>query len=134
MGQPITVTVRPGNDPAVRILDTNRSLTSMATERYDSVEAARERGNRPPDVLARRLLEAGASHVTIYSNVVTVRASDWASLEPTAVHLVEHLMEYYGEEAGWSFAARGLEDPGPAEPSGLTVKKSASGQATITQG
>lgn len=134
MGQPITVTVRPGNDPAVRILDTNRSLTSMATERYDSVEAARERGNRPPDFLARRLLEAGASHVTIYSNVVTVQASDWSSLEATAVDLVEHLMEYYGEDAGWSFAARDLEDPGPAEPSGLTVKKSASGQATITQG
>ncbi|MFM7271195.1 MAG: hypothetical protein ACKO2C_06125 [Actinomycetes bacterium] len=133
MGQPITVTVRPGNDPEVRILETNRSLTSMATERYDSVEAAGERGNRPPDVLARRLLEAGASHVTIYSNVVTVRAGDWSVLEAKAVDLCEHLMEYYGEEAGWSPAALGV-DAVEAEPSGLTVKKSASGQATITEG
>jgi len=115
MGQPITVSIRNGNDPEVRIIETNRSLTGMAIERYASVEAARTRGRRPPDVLAERILEAGAKHVTVYGNVVTVRASDWSSLEQRAEYLVTHLFEYYGEDAGWSPSALGVEAATPAE-------------------
>jgi hypothetical protein len=113
MGQPITVTSRAGASPAVRLFDLNRSLTGMELERYSTVEEAKAKGLRPPDVLAARLLEAGALSVTIYSNAVTVEApaESWATLEPRAQYLIEHLFEYYGDDAGWSYEARGLEAP-----------------------
>jgi hypothetical protein len=109
MGQPITVTVRAGARPDIRFFDCNRSLTGMAIEVYRSADDAA--GDRPPDVLARRLLEAGATKVTVYSNVATVEAPEdaWATLEAKAVHTIEHLFEFYGDEAGWSFEARGVE-------------------------
>jgi hypothetical protein len=120
MGQPITVTMRAGASPDVRMFDLNRSLTGMEIERYGSVEQAKARGLRPPDVLAARLLEAGATRVTVYSNDVTVEApaARWAELEPRATYLIEHLFEYYGDDAGWSYEARGLEAPPPLDVSG----------------
>ena len=109
MGQPITVTVRPGARPEVRFFDCNRSLTGMQIETYRSPTDAS--GPRPPDVLARRLFDLGAQVVTVYSNVVTVEApaDRWAELEPVAVHTISHLVEFYGADAGWSFEARGVE-------------------------
>ena len=121
MGQTITATVRAGAAPGVRIFDLNRSLTGMDIERYSTVEEARAKGMRPPDVLAARLLAAGALSVSIYSNVVTVEAAEsgWTgSLEDQALFLVEHLFEYYGDDAGWSYDARGLPAPPPVD---LTV-------------
>ncbi len=117
MGQLITASSRVGASPNVRLYDLDRSLTGMETERYEAGSAT---GARPPDVLAARLLEAGATNVTIYSNSVTVEApaERWAELEPRAQHLIEHLFEYYGDEAGWSYEARGLEAPPPVD---LTV-------------
>ncbi len=110
MGQPITVTVHAGNRPDVRFFDSNRSLTGMAIEVYTGAAAEIE-GGRPPDVLAKRVLEMGATKVTIYSDVVTVEASAnaWDILEPKIVHAIEHLFEFYGADAGWSFEARGVE-------------------------
>ena len=110
MGQLITVTVRAGASPTIRFFECNRSLTSMAIEVYTADSEALT-GDRPPDVLARRLIDAGAVKVTIYSNVVTVEApvEAWADLEPKAVFTLEHLFEFYGDDAGWSFAARGVE-------------------------
>ena len=115
MGQPITVTSRMGSSPAVRLFDLNRSLTGMELERYSTVEEAQSKGMRPPDVLAQRLIEGGALSVTIYSNTVTVEAppDSWETFEPRAQHLIEHLFEYYGEDAGWSYEARGMEAPPP---------------------
>ena len=51
--------------------------------------------------------------MTIYSNVVTVEAPPeaWAELEPKVNHTIEHLFEFYGDDAGWSFEARGVEPP-----------------------
>ncbi|HUI49584.1 MAG TPA: hypothetical protein VL119_12860 [Acidimicrobiia bacterium] len=110
MGQPITVTVHVGAAPDVRFFECNRSLTGMAIEVYTAGPGSAA-GTRPPDVLARRLLEAGAAKVTIYSNVVTVEAppAAWAELEPKATFMIEHLFEFYGDDAGWSFEARGIE-------------------------
>lgn len=107
MGQEITVTVRPGASAGVRFFDCNRSLTGMAIERYASAEQARARGDRPPDVAARRLFALGATGVTVYSNVVTVEADParWRELEPKAVAAIEHLFRYYGDDAGWSPSA-----------------------------
>ncbi len=104
MGQTITVSVRTGTSPGVRFFDTNRSLTGMAIERYGSADDSRLGANRPPDVVARRMFALGATSVTVYSNVVTVEAPAalWAELEPKAVHTIEHLFQYYGDDAGWS--------------------------------
>jgi hypothetical protein len=111
MGQPITVTTRAGARPDVRFFEANRSITGMAIETYLSAGAAG--GSRPPDVLAHRLFALGATKVTIYSNVVTVEAPApaWAELEPKARFTIEHLFEFYGDDAGWSFEARGMEAP-----------------------
>jgi hypothetical protein len=115
MGQTITVSVRAGGRPEVRFFECNRSITGMAIEVY-SAEAPPE-GQRPPDVLARRLIEMGAQRVTVYSNVVTVEAPAgvWSTLEGQVVHALEHLFEFYGADAGWSFEARGVEPPAPLD-------------------
>jgi len=120
MGQTITATVRAGAAPGVRIFDLNRSLTGMEIERYTTVADAEAKGMRPPDVLAARLLADGALSVSIYSNVVTVEAAEsaWATLGDRALYLVEHLFEFYGDQAGWSYDARGLPAPPPVD---LTV-------------
>ncbi|MGO9876233.1 MAG: hypothetical protein ACLPVY_20870 [Acidimicrobiia bacterium] len=111
MGQPITVTIRAGTRPEMRFFEANRSITGMAIETYLSVDAAT--GARPPDVLARRLFELGAAKVTVYSNVATVEAptSAWPELAAKVAFTIEHLFEFYGDDAGWSFAARGMEVP-----------------------
>ena len=111
MGQPITVTMRAGTRPEVRFFEANRSITGMAIELYANRDAAV--GDRPPDVLARRLFDLGATKVTVYSNVVTVEApaSAWPDLEPKITFTIEHLFEFYGNDAGWSFEARGMEAP-----------------------
>jgi len=117
MGQTITATSRPGASPAVRLFDLNRSLTGMEIERYSTVEEAEAQGMRPPDVLAARLISEGALSVTIYSNCVTVEApaDGWPQFEPRVLYLIEHLFEYYGDAAGWSYEARGLEAPPPVD-------------------
>jgi hypothetical protein len=113
MGQTITMTSREGSRPEVRFFDTNRSLTGMAIEHYASPEEVH--WQRPPDVLAQRLFELGATAVTIYSNVVTVEApvSAWPDLESRIGHIIEHLFNYYGDDAGWSPGALGVK-PSPA--------------------
>src|SRR3982074_833918 len=104
MGQFITVTVRPGTSSSVRIFDLNRSLTGMAIERYPSIDDVKDGGDRPPDVLARRLFDLGATAVTVYSSAVAVTAppEQWDELEPKMVETIEHLFGYYGDDAGWS--------------------------------
>ena len=111
MGQPITVTTRAGARADVRFFEANRSITGMAIELYASADEAV--GDRPPDVLAKRLFDLGATKVTVYSNVVTVEApaSAWPDLEPKVTFTIEHLFEFYGSDAGWSFEARGMEAP-----------------------
>lgn len=80
MGQLIRVTERPGTKPGTAVFDLNRSLTGMGHERYRS--AADAVGDRPCDVLARRLFERpGVRSVHIYSNVVTVEmGSGWSTV------------------------------------------------------
>jgi hypothetical protein len=115
MGQTITVTSREGSRPEVRFFDTNRSLTGMAIEHYAS--PADVHWKRPPDVLAQRLFDLGATAVTIYSNVVTVEApiGVWPELEARIGHIITHLFNYYGDDAGWSPEALAAE-PAPEAP------------------
>ena len=105
MGQTITVSATPGARPGIRMFSFNRSITGMAIERYPSVAAAG--GTRPPDVLAKRLFELGASNVTVYSNTVAVEADPaaWGALEAKVCETIEHLFNFYGDGAGWSVEA-----------------------------
>jgi hypothetical protein len=121
MGQQISVTVRAGASPSVRIFELNRSLTGMAIERYAAGDEIRRA--RPPDVLARRVLALGAESITVSSSMVTVAApaDQWGALEPKVVDAIEHLFGYYGESAGWSpdaLRAVGVEPMPAPEPAG----------------
>ena len=95
MGQPITVTVRPGVRSDVRHFEINRSLTGMQTQRYRSAEPVT--GTKPPDELARRLFALGVSAVTIYSSVITVvaPADAWTALQPKVEDTIANLFIYY---------------------------------------
>lgn len=66
------------SDPGVVRFELNRSLTGMGHEHYE--KGAEIAGDRPPDVLARRIFEGGGvEHVHIYSNVVTIKLEPGAS-------------------------------------------------------
>jgi hypothetical protein len=95
MGQPITAVQKPTPQPDVVRFELNRSLTGMGHERYRSL--ADVKGDRPPDRLARALLEQpGVAAVHIYSNVVTVDLagrSDGDGLR----ELIEGLFIHYRE-------------------------------------
>jgi scaffold Nfu/NifU family protein len=113
MGQPITVTARPGVRPEVMNFALNRSLTGMEIERYPSSQPVT--GQRPPDELARRLFDLGVTGVTIYSSVVTVTApaERWAELQGKVAETIENLFIYYREGQAPSPAA--LAEASPSE-------------------
>ncbi len=108
MGQSITVTSRSGANPNTRFFELNRSITGMDIERY----AVRppDSALRPPDVVAARLFDLGATSATVYSSMVGAEApvDAWPTLEPEVIATLEHLFNFYGDAAGWSFEARGL--------------------------
>lgn len=121
MGQEITVTTRAGASPSVMLFDCNRSITGMAIETYADLDETV--GGRPPDVLARRLFDLGATKVTVYSNSVTVEApeSSWSALAAQVEATIRDLFGYYGPGAGWSpdnLRAIGVEPVLPPEPAG----------------
>ena len=99
MGQPITVTSRPGIRPEVMHFELNRSLTGMQTDRYASVEDAT--GTKPPDELARRLFALGVTGVTVYSSSVTVTApaEQWDELRPKVEDTIVNLFIHYRDGA-----------------------------------
>jgi hypothetical protein len=95
MGQPITVTQKPTAQPGVVRFEINRSLTGMGHERYRS--AAEATGDRPPDVLARRLFEhGGVDAVHVFSNVITVDLAKGAS-GADLLDVVQGLFIHYTE-------------------------------------
>ncbi len=75
MGQPVSVIEKTTGRAGVMRFETNRNFTGMGHERY-TVEAPII-GDRPPDVLARRLFErGGVSSVHVYGGVVTIVLSE----------------------------------------------------------
>lgn len=136
MGLPITVQVRRGASPTARFFDLNRSLTGMGVERYASEADTREKGDRPPDLLARRLFGLGVDGVTVYANVVTVEApaARWDELEGPVSATIEHLLEYHGDDAGWWWEARGLPVPVPPAPPEFTASATAPAAEASTAG
>jgi hypothetical protein len=93
MGQPVAVAEQPMSEPGVVRFELNRSLTGMGHEAYFSGKEVA--GERPPDVLARRLLERGGiSSVHIYSNVVTIKLEPGASSDGLR-DIIEKLYIHY---------------------------------------
>jgi hypothetical protein len=71
MGQLVAVTEQPASTRGQVRFELNRSLTGMGHEYYSS--PAEAGGNRPADVLARRLFDTGeVDSVHVYSNIVTI--------------------------------------------------------------
>ena len=130
MGQPITVTVRPGVRSDVRHFELNRSLTGMQTDRYRAGQDIA--GTKPPDELARRLFDLGVSAVTIYSSVVTVvaPAEQWSSLEAKVQDTIVNLFIFYRD--GQLPAAPAPAEGAPPVEAGEagTAEASPGGEAT----
>lgn len=96
MGQPIVVVEKPSTaNPGVVRFETNRALTGMGHERYQSRDDAT--GNRPPDELARRLFDRGGiTRVHINSNVITVDLVKGHTADGL-LQLIEDLYRFYRE-------------------------------------
>jgi len=93
MGQPITLIEKPSNVPGTVRFEINRNLTGMGHERY--LAGQEVLGERPPDVLARRLLERGGiDAVHIYNNVITVDLDEHRDHSGLR-ELIEELYIYY---------------------------------------
>lgn len=93
MGQPVAAVEKPMSEPDVVRFELNRSLTGMGHERYRKGEEIV--GERPPDVLARRIFEnGGVEHVHIYSNIVTIKLEPGAS-PAGLLDIIEKLYIHY---------------------------------------
>ena len=95
MGQPITVVEKRSHRPGVVRFEINRPLTGMGHERYLAGQPIE--GNRPPDELARRLLERGGIEaVHIYDNMITVDLEK-GSTDDGLIDVIRDLFRFYGE-------------------------------------
>lgn len=93
MGQPVTVVQKSSTKPWIVRFEINRSLTGMGHEKYRSIEEAQ--GDRPPDVLARRLFERGGIiSVHVYSNTITVELAHGVSSDGLR-EMIEQLFIHY---------------------------------------
>jgi hypothetical protein len=93
MGQSITVTEQPTGRVGMARFEVNRPLTGMGHERYLSVDDCT--GERPPDVLARRLIErGGVKAVHIHGNQVTVELEPFGSSDGL-IEIVRGLFTHY---------------------------------------
>jgi hypothetical protein len=92
VGQPVTVIEKPSGTPRVIRYETNRVLSGMGHERYSADRPVE--GQRPPDVLARRLFErGGVAAVHVNSNIITVQldTDDASGIKK----IIEDLYIYY---------------------------------------
>lgn len=95
MGQPIVVVQKPSSTKRVLRFEINRSLTGMGHEPYASAAAAK--GDRPPDIVARRLFEhGGVKAVHVFSNMITVELVGSGTGEGLR-ELIEQLFIHYRE-------------------------------------
>lgn len=111
MGQSIVVTEKPSSNRGVVRFETNRMLTGTGHERY--VSGQEVWGHRPPDELARRLLECeNVAGLHVHGNMVTVdlnKGYDSSGI----VDVIENLYRYYPdiEASAEAPAEDPVEDP-----------------------
>src|SRR3954469_2898090 len=95
MGQPITVVEKHSHRPGVLRFEINRPLSGMGHERYLAGKVIE--GNRPPDELARRLIDqGGVDAVHIYDNMITVDLSKGATGDGL-IDVIRELFLFYRE-------------------------------------
>jgi hypothetical protein len=96
MGQPITVLeTKSTSNPAILRFETNRPLSGMGHERYESPPS--ELRQRPVDELARRLFAAGGvEKIHINGSIVTVTVRAGHTGEGLG-DVIRHLFLHYGD-------------------------------------
>lgn len=93
MGQPVTVVQKPSSKPGVVRFEINRSITGMGHERYEADQEIT--GDRPPDVLARRLFaHGGIDRIHMNSNVITIDLGKGGDVDGLR-DVIEDLFIYY---------------------------------------
>lgn len=93
MGQPVTVIEMPSARGGVVRYELNRVLTGTGHERYTPDKEVF--GDRPPDVLARRLFERGGiDSVHVNGSVVTLDVAKGSDTEGIK-EIIEDLYTYY---------------------------------------
>ncbi|MGN6694665.1 MAG: hypothetical protein ACTHN0_10860 [Aquihabitans sp.] len=124
MGQSIVVNEKPSSNPGVIRFETNRALTGMDHERY--LAGQEIWGERPPDELARRLLQKpSVAGVQINGNMVTVDLNK--GFDSTGLlEVIENLYRFYpdapegaeaaAEPVAEDAAPEAQADPEPAAP------------------
>lgn len=92
MGQPVTFLRTTSPRPGLVRFELNRSVTGMGHERYLAGEEIL--GDRPPDVLARRLFEVdGVEAIHMYSHMITVSMDESG---PSGIEdVIRELYTYY---------------------------------------
>ena len=94
MGEPVTVIEKPSVRPGYVRFETNRTFTGMGHESYLLGEPIY--GDRPPDVLARRLLETGrVEEVHVYAQDVSVKLKGSGGDTSGLREIIEELDIYY---------------------------------------
>ncbi|MBI2710667.1 MAG: hypothetical protein HYX34_13400 [Actinobacteria bacterium] len=113
MGQPIVVAEHPSTSRrGVVRFELNRPLSGMGHERYRSPADAF--GDRPVDLLARRLFERGGIEaVHVNSNIVTVDLTKGYTSEGIR-DIIENLFRFYGP--GSPGETPEIEPAEPVEP------------------
>jgi hypothetical protein len=97
MGQPVSVIEKPTGRVGVLRFETNRNLTGMGHERYSS--AVPVEGERPADVLARRLFDhGGVTTVHVYGGIITVELAPHAQGDGIK-EIIEDLYTFYRPDA-----------------------------------
>ena len=94
MGQPVVVTQKQSSRPGVVRYELNRTLTGTGHEVYrPGTEIS---GHRPPDLLAKRLLDGvrGIESIHINGGVVTVEMSFGSDADAAQV-IIEDMYTYY---------------------------------------
>lgn len=93
MGQPVTVIQKKSSRPDVVRFELNRAISGMGHERYRSLDDITD--DRPVDVIARRLLEAGGvDSVHINANVITLDVNFAADLDHLK-QVIEGMFVFY---------------------------------------
>lgn len=92
MGQPVAVIQKPSTTPGIVRFETNRTLTGMGHERFQStIDAV---GDTPAAELARRLFGSGrVAAVHVYANIVTVelaRGFDASGIDAIVANLYQY--------------------------------------------
>lgn len=128
MGEPVVVKEKPSSYPGVVRFETDRILTGMGHERYrlgDDVW-----GERPPDVLARRILaRGGVDGVQVHGNIITVdleKGHDSAGL----LSIIENMYVAYPENRVGNDEATNTEAPAADAAAEVEVEDAPAESAT----